>query len=52
MTTELAGEATIVERADIEAARRRIAGHVRSTPVLETGEARSAWRCRSSSSSS
>ena len=37
MTTELAGEATIVERADIEAARRRIAGHVRSTPVLETG---------------
>jgi threonine dehydratase len=37
MTTELVGEATIVERADIEAARRRIRGHVRSTPVLETG---------------
>ena len=37
MTTELVGEATIVERADIEAARRRIAGHVRSTPVLEAG---------------
>ena len=37
MTTELVGEATIVERADIQAARRRIAGHVRSTPVLEAG---------------
>ena len=49
---ELVGETTIVERGDIEAARRRIAGHVRSTPVLEAGRARSAWRCRSSSSSS
>ena len=37
MTAELVGEATIVERGDIQAARRRIAGHVRSTPVLEAG---------------
>ena len=36
MTTELVGGATTVERADIEAARMRIRGHVRSTPVLET----------------
>jgi threonine dehydratase len=37
MTAELVGETTVVERGDIEAARRRIAGHVRSTPVLEAG---------------
>ncbi len=37
MTAELVGEATIVERGDIQAARRRIAGYVRSTPVLEAG---------------
>ena len=37
MTAELVGEATIVQRGDIQAARRRIAGHVRSTPVLEAG---------------
>ena len=52
MTAELVGEATIVERGDIQAARRRIAGYVRSTPVLEAGRARSVWRRRSSSSSS
>jgi threonine dehydratase len=37
MTAELVGEATIVERGDIQAARHRIAGYVRSTPVLEAG---------------
>jgi threonine dehydratase len=37
MTAELVGEATIVQRGDIQAARRRIAGYVRSTPVLEAG---------------
>ena len=37
MTAELVGEATTVDRQDIEAARRRIHGHVRSTPVVATG---------------
>ena len=53
MTTELAGEATIVRaRDDIEAARDRIAGHVRSTPVVETGAGAFGMERRSSSSSS
>lgn len=38
MTTDVLGGATAVERRDIETARMRIEGHVRSTPVLETGE--------------
>ena len=38
MTTERSVDVTAVEREDIEAARDRIRGHVRSTPVVATGE--------------
>jgi threonine dehydratase len=37
MTTERNVDSTVVEREDIEAARDRIRGHVRSTPVVATG---------------
>jgi threonine dehydratase len=37
VTAELVGGATAVERGAIAAARTRIRGHVRSTPVLESG---------------